>query len=373
MAEEYKFGIEEEYFVVDAESRSVQRKVPSGFILALKRDLGPSVTREMLQAQIEVMTKPSISIPETQSDLHEMRRSVAAIASEHGLSVFASGTHPTATWTEAKQTPAVRYDEVMQDLQMLGERNLLCGLHVHVELPDPDRRVEIMRRMTPYVPTLIALSTSSPFWRSRQTGLMGYRLAAYDELPRTGLPPMFADKEEYDQYIATLVEARVIKDSSFVWWALRPSLKHPTLELRAPDSCTRVADTLSIAAIYRCMVRRLFRNPEINSHLDVVDYAIAVENKWRAQRYGIHGSFVDKGRHQAIAFSEVVENLIAEIADDAKELGCYEAVARARDIVKDGTSADIQIAVYREAEHRMGSRGEAFQAVKSWLVEATLQ
>jgi glutamate---cysteine ligase / carboxylate-amine ligase len=373
MADDYKFGIEEEYFVVDAESRSVQRKVPSGFILALKRDLGSSVTREMLQAQIEVMTKPSISIPESHDELRELRRSVSTIAGEHGLSVFASGTHPTATWTEARQTRAVRYDEVMQDLQMLGERNLLCGLHVHVELPDPERRVEIMRRMTPYVPVLIALATSSPFWRSRHTGLMGYRLAAYDELPRTGLSPMFADKEQYDQYIATLVDARVIKDSSYVWWAIRPSLKHPTLELRAPDSCTRVEDTLSIAAIYRSLMRHLFRNPSVNADLGVVDYAIANENKWRAQRYGIHGSFVDKSQHQATAFADVVENLIAAISEDAKALGCFEAVNRARDIVKNGTSADVQIAVYREAEHRTGSRGQAFQAVKSWLVEATLQ
>ncbi len=373
MTDDFKFGIEEEYFVVDAESRSVQRKVPSRFILALKKDLGSSVTREMLQAQIEVMTKPSISIQESHVELRELRRSVGAVAAEHGLSVFASGTHPTATWTEAKQTRAVRYDEVMQDLQMLGERNLLCGLHVHVELPDPERRVEIMRRMTPYVPVLIALATSSPFWRSRHTGLMGYRLAAYDELPRTGLPPMFANKAEYDQYIATLVEARVIKDSSYVWWALRPSLKHPTLELRAPDSCTRVSDTLAIAAIYRSLMRYLCRNPEVNSDLGVVDYAIATENKWRAQRYGIHGSFVDKKQTQAIAFSEVIENLIVEIAEDAKELGCAEPVASARDIVKTGTSADVQIAVYREAEHRTGSRGQAFQAVKSWLVEATLQ
>lgn len=373
MADDYTFGIEEEYFVVDAESRSVQRKVPSGFILALKRDLGSSVTREMLQAQIEVMTKPSISIPESQIELQELRRSVGGIAAGHGLSVFASGTHPTAIWTEAKQTRAVRYDEVMQDLQMLGERNLLCGLHVHVELPDPDRRVEIMRRMIPYVPVLIALSTSSPFWRARHTGLMGYRLAAYDELPRTGLPPMFADKQDYENYIAALVEARVIKDSSYVWWALRPSLKHPTLELRAPDSCTRVEDTIAIAAIYRSLARYLFRNKDVNATLGVVDYAIASENKWRAQRYGIHGSFVDKTQNKAIAFSEVVENLIAEIADDAKALGCWEAVSYARDIVKNGTSADVQIAVYREAEHRTGSRGQAFQAVKSWLVEATLQ
>jgi carboxylate-amine ligase len=260
----------------------------------------------------------------------------------------------------------------MHDLQMLGERNLLCGLHVHVELPDPDQRVDVMRRMLPYVPLFIALATSSPFWRSRRTGLMGYRLAAYDELPRTGLPPLFESKADYDAYVATLVAAGVIEDSSYIWWAVRPSHKHPTLELRAPDSCTRVEDAVAIAALYRALARHLVRNPRLNSDLTVVDHAIAIENKWRAQRYGIHGSFVDGRTRRAVTIPDVVENLIGELDEDMRALGCENEVAGARSILKQGTSADIQIAVFRETEHRTGSRGQAFGAVKSWLAEATL-
>jgi carboxylate-amine ligase len=318
------------------------------------------------------MTQPSSACTDTREELRELRRTVGAIAAEHGLSFFAAGTHPTATWSGSRNTPALRYDGLMHDLQMLGERNLLCGLHVHVELPDPDRRVDVMRRMLPYVPLFIALATSSPFWRSRRTGLMGYRLAAYDELPRTGLPPLFESKADYDAYVATLVAAGVIEDSSYIWWAVRPSHKHPTLELRAPDSCTRVEDAVAIAALYRSLARHLVRNPQVNSDLTVVDQAIAIENKWRAQRYGIHGSFVDGRTRRAVTIPEVVENLIGELAEDMRALGCENEAAGARSILKQGTSADIQIAVFREAEHRTGSRGQAFGAVKSWLAEATL-
>ena len=373
MAGEYQFGIEEEYFVVDGETKAVLRKMRSAFVMALKRNLGPTVTREMLQTQIEVMTQPSLSIDAARAELRNARRAVGSIAAEHGYSFFASGTHPAATWSDTAQTSAQRYDGVMHDLQMIGERNLLCGLHVHVELPDPDMRVDVMRRMTPFVPLLVALATSSPFWRGRRTGLMGYRLAAYDELPRTGLPPLFGSKQDYDAYIGTLIEARVIPDESYVWWALRPSKKHPTLELRAPDSCTLVEDAIAIAAIYRSLARHLVRNPDVNADLNVVDAAIAIENKWRAQRYGIHGSFVDRKTRRAVTIPEVVDELIGRIGGDAKALGCEAEVASVATILKRGTSADTQIAVYREAEHRTGSRSEALKAVTAWLADTTLE
>lgn len=372
MAGQYQFGIEEEYFVVDGESKAILRKMRSAFVMALKRNLGPTVTREMLQTQIEVMTQPSESMESARAELRNARGTVGEIAAEHGYSFFAAGTHPAATWSDTAQTPAQRYDGVMHDLQMIGERNLLCGLHVHVELPDPAMRFDVMRRMSPFVPLLIALATSSPFWRGRRTGLMGYRLAAYDELPRTGMPPFFNNKQDYDDYIGTLVDARVIPDETYIWWALRPSKKHPTLELRAPDSCTRVDDALAVASIYRSLARYLVENPDVNADLNVVDAAIALENKWRAQRYGIHGSFVDRKTRRAVTIPEFVDELLDRIAKVAESLGCATAVASARDILKRGTSADSQISVYREAEHRTGSRTEALKSVSGWLADTTL-
>ena len=207
----------------------------------------------------------------------------------------------------------------MHDLQMIGRRNMLCGLHVHVELPDPDERVSVMTRMLPYLPLFVALATSSPFWRSRPTGLKGYRLAAYDELPRTGVPELFRTKEEFDAYVAALVRAGVIEDSSFVWWAMRPSLGHPTLELRAPDCCTLVDDAVAIAALYRTLARRLVCNPWLNADLTAVSRAVVVENKWRAQRYGVHGTFVSEAG--AVTVAELLDRVIEEVTPARRDAG----------------------------------------------------
>jgi len=373
MADTYSFGIEEEYFIVDAETKAVQRRMPAAFLAALKTGLGSAVMREMLQSQLEVATKPSVDFSESARELRALRKNLGAISSEFGLSFIAAGTHPTAAWTSSRQTEAMRYDGMMQDLQMLAERNMLCGLHIHVELPDPNRRIEIMRRVTPFVPYFIALATSSPFWNSRRTGLMGYRLAAYDELPRTGLPPLFYTDEDFNQYKQALIDARVLPDGSYLWWAIRPSEAHPTLELRAPDCCTRVEDSIALAALYRSLLRHLFLNPEVNKTLTPVDYALASENKWRAQRYGIHGSFVDRSQGRAVPVGEATRALLDMIADDAKALACEAPLKQIRRILEDGTSADAQITVFAEAEERTKSRGEALKAVKTWLVETSIQ
>jgi carboxylate-amine ligase len=250
---------------------------------------------------------------------------------------------------------------------------MLCGLHVHVELPDPDDRVDIMMRMLPYLPLFIALATSSPFWRSRSTGLKGYRLAAYDELPRTGVPELFRTPAEYEAYIAALVNAGVMEDSSYVWWAIRPSRKHPTLELRAPDSCTLVEDSIAIAALYRTLARHLTRNPWQNWDLTAVTRAIVVENKWRAQRYGVHGTFVDIGGEGAITVTELLDHVIEKVERDASALGCLAEVQHCRTIVGNGTSADTQLAVFEQAQTGSAGKDGALRAVTDWIAEATLQ
>ncbi len=252
---------------------------------------------------------------------------------------------------------------------MIGRRDLLCGLHIHVELPDPDARVDVMRRMLPYLPLFLALSTSSPFWQSGRTGLKGYRLAAYDELPRTGVPELFRTREEFDAYVAMLVDAGVIEDSSYIWWAIRPSRNNPTLELRAPDSCTLLEDAIAIAALYRTLARHLDRDRECNAGLDAVARAIIVENKWQAQRHGVDATFA--GVHGAVTVAEMLEHVIADTAADAEALGCTAQIARCREIVGSGTSADVQLAVF-EAQKTAG-RECALKAVTDWIASATLQ
>src|SRR3984893_4495477 len=256
------------------------------FFEAAKAATDGRISPEFLQPQIEVITSPHDNVVDARAELRALRQTISTVAAEHGLAILAAGTHPTAAWRSAQQTNKERYDSVMHDLQMIGQRDLLCGLHVLVERAGPDQRIDVMYRMLPYLPLFLALSTSSPFWQSRRTGLKGYRLAAYDELPRTGVPDLFRTQEEFDAYVTALVRAGVIADSSYIWWAIRPSLGHPTLELRAPDCCTLVDDSIAIAALYRSLTRRLVRNPWVNWDLSPVTRAIVVEDKWRAPRPG---------------------------------------------------------------------------------------
>ena len=369
MAMDFTFGIEEEYFLIDARTQEVAKGMPAAFFEAAKAATGGRVMGELLQSQIEVVTEPLSDMADARALLRRLRQSLAAVAAEHGLAILAAGTHPTAVWATSQQTQKERYDTVMHDLQMLGQRNMLCGLHVHVEVPDPDDRVDIMCRMIPYIPLYVALSTSSPFWQSRRTGLKGYRLAAYDELPRTGVPELFRTREEFDTYVEALVRADVIADSSYVWWAIRPSLNNPTLELRAPDSCTRVDDAIAIAALYRTVTRHLCFNPWRNAELNAVSRAIVVENKWRAQRYGVNGTFVTEAG--AVSVGEMLDQVIEETAADAQALGCVEELKHCREIVSTGTSADAQLALF---DAQMADNGDrALRAVTSWIAEATLQ
>jgi carboxylate-amine ligase len=291
----FQFGIEEEYFLCDTHTLQPAINTPEALFKRRHPRTGSTLNREMLQAQLEVATRPHISAKSARDELMELRHLAADAAGEHGLAILASGTHPSADWLKAVPSPKQRYDELMKGLQMVGRRNMLCGMHVHVEIPDPDARIDLMHRMMPYVPLLVALSTSSPFWRSQATGLKGYRLTAYDELPRTGLPELFRSMQDYEAYVSALVCSGAIPNATHVWWAIRPSDKYPTLELRATDSCTRVDDAIAIAALYRCVVRYLSRLKWLNADLDAVERAIAVENKWRAQRYGIEATFASIG------------------------------------------------------------------------------
>jgi glutamate---cysteine ligase / carboxylate-amine ligase len=364
---QFSFGIEEEYFLHDKMKNKAAVTTPD----ALFRDANVAtegrVEREFLQTQAEAVTRPQFHMDAARRELGFIRRVLADLAAEHGLSLLASGTHPTAQWRRSQQTDKKRYDKAMDDLRMVGQRDMLCGMHVHVSLPDPSRRIEVMYRLLPYLPLFVALSTSSPFWTSRETGLKGYRLAAYDELPRTGIPELFRSNDEYDAYVSALVKAGVIKDASFIWWMIRPSPKYPTLELRAADCCTRIEDAIAIAALYRVLVRHLYRNPAINEGVNVTSRALAVENKWRAQRYGIHGSFVTESGSTTIA--DFLEEILEMTAEDALALECDEA-ANCRRIVARGTSADAQLAAFH-GQSPLGT-GSDFDAVIAWIEQNTL-
>jgi carboxylate-amine ligase len=369
---EYTIGVEEEYFLSCQESRKAPSVMPTRFAQACRQALPTVFAHEMLQSQVEVATPPCREIGEIRKALNGYRSTLSDIAREHDLDILAAGTHPTAIWSRQRTTESARYGQLMDDLQMLGNRNMVCGLHVHVAVPSPERRVDLMVRMIPFVPLLLVLSTSSPFWQSRRTGLMSYRLTAYDELPRTGMPELFETAADYQRYVETMVAARAIEDSSYLWWAIRPSRLYPTLELRAADCCTSIADAVSIAALFRCLVRRLDRDPKLNAGMTGASRALACENKWRAQRYGIQGSFIDECRRQAISVGDHLEDVLALVADDAAALDCSAEICLTRDILSRGTSACRQLAIYTDERQSGAAKNAALASVVDWLVAATV-
>ena len=369
----YTIGIEEEYFLAEADSKNAISRMPKALIRRARDVLGDQVTPELLQSQIEVVTPVCQSLDEARQYLRRYRSTLRDTTAEFGLEVFAAGTHPMAEWSEQTPTDKPRYAKLANDLKFLAMRNMMCGMHIHVEVTDPHVRIDIMNRVLPFLPTLLALSTSSPFWRKHPTGLMGYRLAAYDELPRTGIPDFFVNLADYNELIATMVTAGVIEDASHVWWAIRPSTRFPTLELRIGDSCTHMEDTLCIAALYRCLIRALGRVPELNGIWRNHTRLLIEENRWRAQRYGTTEGLIDFNEKRLVPFADVIEGLLALIAEDAEALDCVQEVRHARTILTRGTSAAQQMALYRAARDGGASRLEALRQVVGWLAQTTAE
>ncbi|CAO4176181.1 carboxylate-amine ligase [Methylorubrum populi] len=369
-AHPYRFGIEEEYFLADAETRGTPRRSVKPFHTEAGERL-PEIGRELLQCQVEVCTPPSTEFPAARDALLRQRQELAAIGREHGLLVFAAGTHPIADWARQLPTKGDRYRGILRDVGLAGRRSLICGMHVHVEVSDPEARVALMDRLLPFQPLLFALSASSPFWQGKPTGLSAYRLSAFGELPRTGLPDLMGDAAAYERYVRIMTNAGSIQDASFLWWSLRPSAKFPTLELRIADSCTRLSDALVVAALFRCLVRLAERRPDLNAGLTGVSRAIAAENLWRAQRSGIEAELIDESAEQAFSFEASLDTLLSLIAEDAEALGCTAEVADARRILREGTSADRQIAAFEAARGGDTSNRQALDAVVDWLAETT--
>lgn len=366
----YRFGIEEEFFLTDAISRGTPRRKLKAFHHAVRTTL-PDVERELLQAQVEIASKPTTSFAEARSMLTALRSGLKTVGGEHQILVLAAGTQPIARWMQQSQTKKKRYDTIVQEMQMLGRRDVVCGMHVHVEVPRPDERVDLMNRLLPYTPLLLALSASSPFWQGRPTGLAAYRLSVWGEMPRTGLPNLFKDAAEYARYVDIMIKSGVIDDASFLWWTLRPSIHYPTLEMRVADSCTRLEDALTIAALYRCLVRCAVRRPDLNRDLTGASRAIASENLWRAQRFGVHASFLDEASGTLVALHDHLAAVLAMVDEDAHALDCRAEVEASRTIITEGTSADRQLAIYEQRRSSGDGPGDALAAVVDWIAATT--
>lgn len=364
-------GIEEEYLLVDRETRNLVSDPDAGLWESAQEALGAKAMPEFLRAQLEVATGVHSTVAEAGAELVEMRASLNEALEKHGAAVMAASTHPFALWWEQQPTDKDRYKVMAEDMGMVARRMVICGMHVHAGIEDPDLRIDLMNQMRYMLPHLLSLSTSSPFWGSRLTGLKSYRISTFRTMPRTGLPDEFASWSEYQRHVDVLVRARIIEDSSKIWWDIRPSSRFPTLEMRITDVCTRVEDALAVAAMYICLLHMLYRLRLKNQRWRQYAPMLISENIWRAQRYGVEGTLMDYGKGTLVPYSDLVEELIELCQPDAEELGCVSEMQRARTIVKEGTSADRQIETYRTALASGASNEEALKTVVDQLIADT--
>ena len=364
----FTVGIEEEYLIVERDSRDLVREPEPGFFDRCGELLGGQVTPEYLQCQVEVGTKPHGTVPEAKADLVRMRKGVAEAAAEFGYAPIAASTHPFAQWRTQSHTRKPRYDDLRVDLGAAGRRMLICGCHVHVCVEDDDLRIDLMTQAAYFLPHLLALSCSSPFWGGEDTGLASYRLTVFDALPRTGLPDNLASFGEYRRLVDQLVSAGCIEDATKIWWDIRPSTKYPTLEQRVTDVCSRAEDAACVAALFQSLMAFLFRLRTRNQRWRLYPATLIRENRWRAQRYGTRGQLVDHGRSVMAPFADLIEELIDLIGPDAEALGCRAEVLQARRIAREGTSADRQRAVYEGAVADGAEPQEALRTVVDALI-----
>lgn len=370
-AEALTFGVEEEFFLVDLRTGHAPGRVPKTFIKTCQRRLGQAVTFELQQSQVELVSPIFDDAGQALATMTSLRAQVAQIAQAMHLGIIASGSHPLARWQQQTQTDKPRYRRFTNEYQMIGLRGFFCGLHIHVGLHETDR-VQLMNRMLRWLPLFLALSTSSPFWNLRRTGMFSYRQSAYTEWPRTGIPDFFADEAEYARFVALLKRAGSIRDGGEVWWAIRPSQKHPTLELRIADSCTNVADTIALAMLFRCLVSAHLRLPELGMERSSATRRLIEENRWRAERYGIEAEFIDEARERTVPVAELVEKALRLVEPDARVLDPHGSLRTLRTILARGTSAHAQLQAWEDALAAGASHRDALRAVVDGLLEVTV-
>lgn len=364
----FTVGIEEEYLLVDRESRDLVKDAPDSLMSECERRLEGRVSPEFLQSQIEIGTSKCDTIKEAAAELADLRRTVAEVASEHGLALIAASTHPFAAWEAQKHTRKDRYDVLARDMQGVVRRLLICGMHVHVGLDDDELRIDLLGQIAYFLPHLLALSTSSPFWRGEDSGLKSYRLSVFDEMPRTGLPPDFDSFTDYQRHLDIMISAGLLEDGTKLWWDVRPSARYPTLEMRVSDVCTHVDDTVTIAALYVCLLRMLYRLKRGNQRWRRYSNMLIRENRWRAQRYGFDEGLVDFGKGRILPYSELLDDIFELIEDDAQALDCVQETANAREIVRRGTSAHQQVEIYEQARNEGADKHEALVKVVDFLI-----
>ncbi len=365
-------GIEEEYLLVDLESREVATDPPPEMLAECEARIPDLVKPEFLTSQIEVATPICRTCKEARGELAWLRGTVAEVSRKYGLAPIAASTHPFSQWRSQRHTDKARYHILARDMQAVARRLLICGMHVHVGIDDDELRIDLMNQVSYFLPHLLALSTSSPFWLGEDSGLKSYRLSVFDELPRTGLPSRFESYGEYKRHVDVLVRAGVFDDASMIWWDIRPSSRFQTLEMRITDVCPRIDDALAIAALYQCIIRMLVRLRRENQRWRAYDNMLIEENRWRAKRYGIDEGLIDFGKGEVVPCADLVEELIELTKEDAEALDCVDELLHSRHILTTGTSAHRQLATFAGAVDAGGTRQQALCSVVDMLIDETV-
>lgn len=355
-------GIEEEYQIIDPATRELRSYVQR-FLEQGQTVLPDQIHPEFMQSQVEAGTRICLNIQDARREVIHMRRSILEVAEQEGLWVAAAGTHPFSSWARQEVSPFGRYPELARFLQDVGRRLLIFGMHIHVGIEDQELLIDVMNQIRYFLPHLLALSTSSPFWHGRDTGLKSYRSVVFESLPRTGIPQQFDSYADYRRTVDLLLATGSIDEPTHIWWDVRPSEKFPTLEVRIPDMCTRVEGTLCLAALVQAIVAKLVRLRQANQTWRLYRKHLLDENKWRAVRYGTEEKLIDFGKAKEVPFPALIGELLAWIDDVVEELGSRTEVEYVHTILRQGTSADRQLAVYR----RTGD----FRAVVDHVVKET--
>ena len=355
-------GIEEEYQIIDPRTRELQSYITQ----ILKEDsvvLG-QIKPELHQSMVEIGTNVCQQPSEARAELIRLRGTVMQLAAKNGLKIAAAGTHPFSSWLSQEITPLERYMGVRQDLAEMAQRLLIFGTHVHIGIEDRDFLIDAMNVSRYFVPHVLCLSTSSPFWMGRVTGLKSYRSVIFRNFPRTGIPPLLSGWSDYLSLLETMVQTSCIPNGSKIWWDVRPNHSYPTLEFRLCDVCTRVEEAVSIAAILQAIIAKLWKLRRDNLTFRVYPGTLIEENKWRAVRYGLDGNLIDLGKSREQPARELIRELLEWFIDDVvDELGSRREVEYAFRILTEGTSADRQIATYQ--------RTNDFTAVVDQLIAET--
>ena len=362
----FSLGIEEEYQIIDPQTRELRSYITEflegGKLILREREIKP----EMFQSVVELGTPVCETVDDARREILDMRSAIATLSHDKGLTIAAAGTHPFSHWENQQVTPFPRYFGVLEDMQVLARQLLIFGLHVHVGIEDPELRIDILNQVRYMLPHVLALSTSSPFWEGRKTGLKSIRSIIFEQFPRSGIPSTFTSWADFQNYVDLLVRTGSIDDGKRIWWDVRVHPSFPTLEFRICDMCTRVEEVLCIAALFQALCLKLYKLRRDNQSFRIYRTQLIQENKWRAIRYGIDGKLIDFGRQAEMPARDLVHEMVSFVDDVVDDLGCRREVQYAFQILRNGTSADRQLVVYDKTDGDM-------KAVVDHLVAETLE